>query len=50
MGSFVIVIRSAYFGAQKRKKYVKSAKVNRSEFPCIGCTISTVPVQLYLSL
>ena len=28
--SFVIVIRSAYFGAQKRRKYEKSIGVNMS--------------------
>ena len=31
MHSFVIVIRSAYFGAQKCRKYVKSVGVNRSD-------------------
>ena len=30
MCSFVIVIRSSYFGAQKRRKYAKSVGVNRS--------------------
>ena len=28
--SFVIVIRSAYFGAQKHRKYAKNVGVNRS--------------------
>ena len=28
--SFLIVIRSVYFGAQKRRKYAKSVGVNRS--------------------
>ena len=33
MRSFVMVIRSAYFGAQKRRKYAKSVGVNRSGVP-----------------
>ena len=32
MHSFVMVIRSVYFGAQKRRKYAKSIGVNRSGF------------------
>ena len=30
MRSFVIVIRSVYFGAKKHRKYMKSIGVNRS--------------------
>ena len=30
MHNFVIVIRSAYFGAQEHRKYAKSVRVNRS--------------------
>ena len=30
MGSFVMVIRSVYFGAKERRKYAKSIGVNRS--------------------
>ena len=30
MRSFVIVIRKAYFGTQKRRKYAKCVGVNRS--------------------
>ena len=30
MRSFVIVIRSGYFGAKKHRKYAKSVGVNRS--------------------
>ena len=32
MHSSVIVIRGAYFGAQKRRKYAKNVGVSRSEF------------------
>ena len=32
MRSFVIVIRSVYFGAQKRRDYAKSVGVNRSVY------------------
>ena len=31
MSSFAMVIRSAYFGAQKRRKHAKSVGVNRSD-------------------
>ena len=33
MRSFVIVIRSVYFGAKKRRKYAKSVGVKRSGTP-----------------
>ena len=33
--SFVIVIRTTYFGAQKRRKYAKSVGVNRPGFTAL---------------
>ena len=36
MRSSVIVIRSAYFGAQKRRKYAKNVGVSRSEIAVSG--------------
>ena len=47
MLSFVIVLRSAYFGTQKRRKYAKSVGVNRSDFVKEPTTLPLV-FNLYL--
>ena len=50
MRSFVIVIRSAYFGPQKRRKYAKSIGVNRSAVVQLGLcrTWSKIPKTNFL--
>ena len=46
MGSFVMVIRSVYFGAKNRRKYAKSVGVNRSGFGPIRWVVSAYFSQL----